>query len=438
VAGRIRAGVLVLVIVGCTPAEGRSRAELITPGPWSLPASTRMLGDDQDVTVTEGGPWIGTAGCHGGLTDGAGVMRGYLLEHFPQITSIGGYSCREIVGLPGQMSVHGTGRALDVHIPTIGGDADNDAGDPIANWLVENAEYLGIQRVIWDRTMWSAYPPPYARVEPYDWEGTSPHYDHLHVELSVEASAEGTAFFEGPMDAPVPAGCARLGAAGGVIDDEDPCFTPFGDPRFWRVVDGAGEGGRYLWTNAYSSDAPSNWARWVVRVGAPAEYAVEVSVVAPHNVFAETRYTIAHGASVESIVVDQSAASGWVPLGTFTFDGSARESISVHDNHPGTVASEQHVSVDAVRLIRIGGEMPEEDAGAPDPTDEDAGAVPSGSDAGPAMMDPDAGMSPGDPPAMPPSEGCSVSRAPRTIAWRSIVWSSIAFALGALAIRRRR
>lgn len=427
VRGNIRAGVLVIAAIGCA-ADGASRAELVSPGPWSVPASTEAIGDEQDVTVTEGGPWTGTSGCSGGLTAGAQVMRSYLLEHFPQVTSIGGYACREIVGLPGQMSVHGTGRALDIHVPTIGGDADNDAGDPIANWLVENAEYLGIQRVIWDRTMWTAYPPPYRRVEPYDWEGSSPHYDHLHVELSVEASAQGTAFFSGPMAPPLPAGCDALDASGGVIDDEDPCFTPFGDPRYWRVVDGAGERGRYLWTNAFSSDAPSNWARWVVRVGAPGDYEVDVSLVAPHNVFAQTRYSVAHGALEETVVVDQSAASGWVRLGTFTFDGNASESVSVFDHHAGAVASEEHVCVDAVRLRRVGGEPPQIDAGMPDPT-IDAGRVvepPPGVDAG--MAAPDAGSEEVDPPMSP--TGCAASPAPAPFAWMLLI--------GALALRRLR
>ena len=33
-------------------------------------------------------------------------------------------------------------------ITETGRDADNSAGDPIANWLIENAEYIGIQRVM--------------------------------------------------------------------------------------------------------------------------------------------------------------------------------------------------------------------------------------------------------------------------------------------------
>ncbi|MEZ4464481.1 MAG: hypothetical protein R3F43_08225 [bacterium] len=68
-----------------------------------------------------------------------------------------GYACRQIRGSSG-MSVHGTGRALDIFVPLSGGAADNDLGDPIANWLVEHAE-IGVQ-LIWDRTIWSGSRSP--------------------------------------------------------------------------------------------------------------------------------------------------------------------------------------------------------------------------------------------------------------------------------------
>lgn len=51
-----------------------------------------------------------------------------------------------------KLSVHAIGRAIDLMVPMEAGDANNGLGDPVANWLVENAEFIGIQRVIWDIT----------------------------------------------------------------------------------------------------------------------------------------------------------------------------------------------------------------------------------------------------------------------------------------------
>ncbi len=60
-------------------------------------------------------------------------------------------------------------------------------GDALANFLVRNAEYLGIQYVLWSMYEWSAsHSGP--RWERYT-DPTSPHRDHVHVEPSREALA---------------------------------------------------------------------------------------------------------------------------------------------------------------------------------------------------------------------------------------------------------
>ena len=67
--------------------------------------------------------------------------------------------------------------------PSFNGEVDNDLGDPLANYLVEHAQEIGIQRVIWDRTYWRLVT---------NREGgyrAHPHHDHLHVELSVDANS---------------------------------------------------------------------------------------------------------------------------------------------------------------------------------------------------------------------------------------------------------
>jgi MYXO-CTERM domain-containing protein len=88
------------------------------------------------------------------------------------------------------MSVHGTGRALDVMIPTVKGAPNRAAGDKIANWLILNAQQIGVQLIIWNRTIWRSNGTNDA-----SYGGPIPHLDHLHVELTEEAAAHSTKWF---------------------------------------------------------------------------------------------------------------------------------------------------------------------------------------------------------------------------------------------------
>jgi hypothetical protein len=118
---------------------------------WSLPASVSQEGNGMSV------PYEGAGSrCQGGPTEGAEALGRYLRSNFPDLVnqSVSGrgiqiYACRNIRGGSG-LSVHSTGRAIDVFIPTgRGGAANNTKGDVIANWLVENADRIGIQMLIW-------------------------------------------------------------------------------------------------------------------------------------------------------------------------------------------------------------------------------------------------------------------------------------------------
>jgi hypothetical protein len=80
--------------------------------------------------------------------------------------------------------VHSEGRAIDLYVPTDGtGDdsASNDLGDPIANWLAENAEYIGMSYVIWDQASWGAHRDGDKH---QSYGGSHPHNDHLHIEVT--------------------------------------------------------------------------------------------------------------------------------------------------------------------------------------------------------------------------------------------------------------
>lgn len=324
------------------------RHGLAHPGPWDIPTETALIGDTQFVTYTGAGPWIGEAGCSGGFTDGAEIVSDFLYEHFPQITYIGGYACRQNTGNTSQTSVHGSGRALDVMLPTVGDDdADNDLGDPIGNFLVENAELIGIQYIIWDSWTWGGHRSAGNKEASYG--GPSPHTDHLHVEVSLENSQLSTDWFGDEVQVPAPLGCDPLPPEGGIIDEVDPCFWAFGPEQFWRS-ESAGYGGSLLWTDAWQTNQPSNWARWHVVVEQPGDYRVAVYIDGAYAAYDNAEYAIDHDGQIDQVFIDQSRADGWVELGVFRFSGSESEHVSVFDDTADAVPDEQHIVVDALRV----------------------------------------------------------------------------------------
>ncbi len=171
-------------------AEKAARA-----GRWLPPAN----GGDRYVPYTGAPSWSGGRNCSGSLTAGARALGRYLVENFAGARSFQGYACRQIRGSSG-MSVHGTGRALDIFVPLDRGAADNDLGDPIGDWLIANADQIGIQLVIWDRTIWSGSRRAGSKARYYS--GAHPHHDHLHIELTPDAARQRTPFFGGRVAAP--------------------------------------------------------------------------------------------------------------------------------------------------------------------------------------------------------------------------------------------
>ncbi len=332
-------------------------------GPWELPPDTRAAGDAQYVAYAGAGPWVGEEGCARSLAPGAAILRAYLTERFPQIASIGGYACRPVAGSSTTMSVHAAGRALDVFVPEFGAerDADNGLGDPIANWLVENAEAIGVQYVVWDEWSWKADRPPGAKDARYG--GASPHHDHVHVELSVGAAAEADDWFSHVVSPPPPLVCPALPPVGGVLDEQGACFEAFGPARGLHVVAGVGHAGALLYTDAWESDVPANWARWRVVLVEAGTYEVSVYLEPGYAAHDRARYEVAAAGVRTVLELDQTVASGFVALGAFDFAADGDEWVAVYDVATAPVPGGTHVAIDAVRLARLGGAP---DAGAPD------------------------------------------------------------------------
>lgn len=181
--------------------DGPAGPELYAAGAWTLPASTKAIGDTQFVAYTGAGAWNNGRNCGGGLLAGTRELGDYVKANYAGVTSYGGYACRRNTANSAEMSVHGTGRAIDIMIPLTGGTADNTRGDKIANFLVENAEKIGVQFIIWDRSSWGASRTS-SKLRAYT--GPHPHNDHIHVELSPEGARRQTEWFSDTGNAPPP------------------------------------------------------------------------------------------------------------------------------------------------------------------------------------------------------------------------------------------
>jgi hypothetical protein len=123
-------------------------------------------------------PFVGAGACTGRAQPGALALMKYITtERRDGARNWGIYNCRRIAGVTTR-SIHGEGRALDIGFALVGGRA-NPAGTRLVRALIARAGRLGIQTIIWNRTIYSRRYPAGVR-----YRGVHPHYDHVHVELS--------------------------------------------------------------------------------------------------------------------------------------------------------------------------------------------------------------------------------------------------------------
>jgi len=183
---------IVSVSVACSSEDvvSSDSSDIVSGDRWVLPSEVLVVGAKARVEYDSAPKWSGTAACAKALREGTRDVGEYLRDRFPQVSSIGGYACRKNTADTSRMSVHGTGRALDVFIPKKAGEADGAKGDLVANWLVMNASKIGVQLVIWNRTVWRANGKNASR-----YGGPHPHDDHIHVEITNEAARLETPWF---------------------------------------------------------------------------------------------------------------------------------------------------------------------------------------------------------------------------------------------------
>lgn len=165
--------------------DGGTDGECTPRGPLTGGTETPDFKANPSVTVDESPPGVHKeSNCTGRFTVGAASLKQLVEDTWmPPVTSVGGYSCRSIYG-GSQTSIHGLGRAIDIMVSAETA-AGLQTGDEIRNFMINNSTALGVQRVIWNEHTWSADQDGW---RPYT--GESPHTDHLHVEINLDASKD--------------------------------------------------------------------------------------------------------------------------------------------------------------------------------------------------------------------------------------------------------
>ena len=148
--------------------------------------------------------------------------------------------------------------------------------------------------------------------------------------------------------------CEPVPPAGRIVDETDLCFAKGGNPQYWHT-ESAGWDGSRLWTYATDAAVADNFGVWTLTFDEAGDYALDVYVEPGSAKSTQASYALTHAGATESVVVDQSAASGWAPLGTFAFAAGPDQSVRLEDDTGEPVAAMHELVFDALRLTRIGG-----------------------------------------------------------------------------------
>lgn len=188
---------------------------------WLPSACTEQVASSQWINYQS------AAGCSGGPQPGAQDLSAFIQAAFPNVAGVGIYNCRSIQG-GSAWSLHAEGRALDIMIPLDPAQpygANNAIGDPVAAWLMEHAQEIGIQSFSWDRTIFygnEAFPKHHCL------SIANGHWDHLHVELTWDAANRLTPWFQAPPAEPA--------QASAVSNPSLPSMSRLGEPAGIEVL----------------------------------------------------------------------------------------------------------------------------------------------------------------------------------------------------------
>ncbi len=138
--------------------------------------------------------------------------------------------------------------------------------------------------------------------------------------------------------------CAAL-PADGVLALRGDCYLAGGDPRYWHAVSGV------EWTGTTAAQAYSNFAMWIVKTGRAGRFHVDVRLDGGAvGQSKQAGYQIAHAGKLDTVMLDQTSATGWVTLGDFDFAGTGDEHVLLGDNTGEASATNTQLLFDAVRV----------------------------------------------------------------------------------------
>jgi lysozyme len=168
--------------------------------------------------------------------------------------------------------------------------------------------------------------------------------------------------------------CGTIPAAGGVVDDGDKCFVGGGPTSFLRDVAGHGWESDLIWTHATSLAAESNFGQWNLVLKQAGRYQVEAYTDHAYAQSKQAKYKLKAGGATHTVALDQTAVSGWQPLGEFDFAAGGKQWVHLGDNTGEPGSANRQVVFDAIRLTPVTAVTPPTDGGVPD--------VDAGGDAG--------------------------------------------------------
>ncbi len=245
-----------------------------------------------------------------------------------------------------------------------------------------------------------------------------------------------------PADCPP---CGVIGPEGGTIDNGAACLELLGDLKYWRD-EAVGEGGSLVWTNVTDYADPANAAIWRLFFAEAGVYSLATWVEPPFGETKQSKYVVHHAGGETVVPIDQSAVSGWVELGEFSFSAATDHYVRIDDNTGESPDLELSLVADALRITRVdagpessGGPTSDgPETGGTGDGESATGAAPTSGGAAEESGTPEAESSssgPGGGGGALPSDygaedGCGCNQAPRGGA----LWVMLA----ALLVRRRR
>jgi hypothetical protein len=134
---------------------------------------------------------------------------------------------------------------------------------------------------------------------------------------------------QGSQPGPTPTPPPSTGAI--IVDNRDSGFQRGGNASGWNSV-AEGHNGNLLWTrNNARTQSGYNWGRWYPTLN-PGRYEVSVYIPDRYTTTSGARYWVSHAGGYTLRIVNQSANGGrWVSLGTYRFNGSNEDYVSLAD-----------------------------------------------------------------------------------------------------------